>query len=216
VARMSTPLDPWKQPRCWGWWRAVWVSAVALLVSLVVGLLRRTWRVRVAGTPPLEGSLVAFWHGDQLALTGARLSPLPTVLVSLSRDGQLAAEAAGRLGYTVVRGSSSRGAVRGALALARRLLAGRSVALAVDGPRGPRHRTGGAPVRLARMTDAPLIPAAAVARRGAVLSSWDRLQIPSPFTTVCIVFGSPVSTTGDLQQAMERARERARSASWSS
>jgi lysophospholipid acyltransferase (LPLAT)-like uncharacterized protein len=182
---------------------------IALVVTPLVWLLRWTWRVRTVGRPP-TGALFAYWHGEQLALAGSRLEEKPALLVSRSDDGEWAARVARWLGFAVVRGSSSRGAVAGALALVRRLLDGRPVGLAVDGPRGPRRRAGRSASRIARCAGAPLVPVAAACSSGIQLRSWDRMVIPSPFAEVIVVFGPPLGEA-DLQAALERAGALARS-----
>jgi lysophospholipid acyltransferase (LPLAT)-like uncharacterized protein len=180
----------------------------SLAIVLLARLLQLTWRVRCEGLRPGGAALYAFWHGDQLALSALKLRKL-TVLISRSRDGQLATRVARLLGYDVVRGSTSAGAVAGALGLIRRLLAGRSVGLAVDGPRGPRHEVGPAPQRLATRGQASLVPLAAVARRGLRLRSWDRFLVPAPFTTIHVVFGEPVASDAVLQRELDRVKARA-------
>jgi hypothetical protein len=137
-------------------------------------------------------------------LTAASLPCQPTVLVSRSQDGQWAALVARWLGFGVVRGSSSRGAVSGAVALARRLIRGEAAAIAVDGPRGPGYQTGNAALRLARRAGVPLVPVVASCSRGLRLSTWDRMLIPAPFSTVSVCFGPPVEGTG-VQRALEAA-----------
>lgn len=97
-------------------------AAVAWLASAALLALRLTWRrLSIASAPWPARAVLAFWHGDQLAL-----SVLPrawvrdtAVLVSRSADGQLGAVWARALGARVVRGSSSSGAVVGALGLRR-------------------------------------------------------------------------------------------------
>jgi len=67
------------------------IGALGWLVGLLLRLLRVSWRRRVEGAPAGGAALYAFWHGDQLALLGARAQA--AVLVSRSRDGELAARA---------------------------------------------------------------------------------------------------------------------------
>ena len=194
--------------------RAWLALVIAVVVTLLIRGLRWTWRLRVVGEPPKGACLFAFWHGHQLALTAAPISPAPAVLVSRSRDGQWAARVARWLGYSVVRGSTSRGAVAGALGLARRLLGGQKAAIAVDGPRGPGYRTSDSAMRLARRVAVPLVPVTVSCTRGLRLSTWDRMLIPAPFAAVRVCFGSPVSegaavpegaAGGRLQRALEAA-----------
>jgi len=171
----------------------------AFLVWLLARMLLATLRVRVSGGDSLqrlrrEGPLVyAFWHGRQLALFGAIPERPLAVMASLSRDGQMQAEICRRFGLEVVRGSSSRGGLGGLLGLGRRLRHGRSVALAVDGPRGPAHQAKPGVVALAAASGRPIVPVAVGLRRKLVLRrAWDRFQIPAPFTRVQVAFGEPL------------------------
>jgi lysophospholipid acyltransferase (LPLAT)-like uncharacterized protein len=185
------------------------VGLVALLLCAVLRLLRWTWRVRIVGAAPDGRCLYVFWHGDQVALSALRPRQLAgqrlAVLVSQSRDGQLGAFVARWLGLDVVRGSSSRGGARGALALVRRLRAAGTVAIAVDGPRGPRHRCGESAQRIAAQGGAVTVPVAAAARRRWVLGSWDRLWIPGPFAVVHVVIGGPAASAQSGLEAASRA-----------
>ena len=184
-----------------------WFAAVMLFC--VLRILRLTWRVKVVGSPADGARLVAFWHGDQLLLSALKARRM-AVLVSRSRDGTLAARLAGWLGFSVVRGSTSRGAVESAIEMVRRLRAGKQVALAVDGPRGPRHRVNGAPHRVAMAGRCEIAPVAAAARRTFTLSSWDRLCIPAPFTSVVIVWGRRVAAgVSPVQQELDDIAHRA-------
>ena len=187
--------------------RWLWLALVALLVMVALRLLRATWRVREVGQLPAGRCLVAFWHGDQIALTAASLRP--TVLVSRSRDGELGALAARLLGYGVARGSTSRGAVAGSLGLARTLRRGGAAALAADGPRGPRHAAAPSAARLARISGASLVPVGVTASRAWRLSSWDRMTIPAPFSIVHLAWGDAVHEQ-PLQMGMEAARQLSR------
>lgn len=165
-----------------------------VLIWVLLVLLRATWRVRIAGAVPKGPALLAFWHGDLLGLSCAlgRGNAAPAVLASKSRDGRIGSVVAWALGLQVVRGSSSRGAVAAGRALMCRLRAGETVAVAVDGPRGPARRASDAALRLAASSDAPVIPVVATGRRRFRLRTWDRLAIPAPFTLVVVAWGDPV------------------------
>lgn len=164
-----------------------------LLLACAIRIMRVTWRVRVHGARVEGARVLAFWHGDQVCLAALRRwsGGAPSVLVSRSQDGELAAGVARSLGLGVVRGSSSRGARSGAVALGRRLKEGGVVALAVDGPRGPRREAGESAARLARATGTLIAPVIARASRAFELSSWDRMTIPWPFAAVHIFWGEP-------------------------
>lgn len=191
-----------------GWFRAL----LGLALGWALRLLRMTWRVRVVGAPPTGPGLLSFWHGDLLCLCALRHSEPPAVLISRSRDGDLASRAALVLGLPVLRGSSSSGGVAGAMRVCRLLRQGRSAALAVDGPRGPRHQVNSAASRLAGLGGVEVIPVAGAARRGWTIRTWDRLSLPAPFTRVEVRWGSPLASSaspGDLKSALDQLRARA-------
>jgi len=161
----------------------------------IIGLWCRTLRVVVEGTldEGLGRRVFAFLHGQQMVLLGlARGRPL-AVLVSRSLDGELQAGVMGAAGFTVVRGSSSRGGVAGLSGMISTLRGGMDTAFAVDGPRGPSGVVRGGALVAARAGAARLIPVAASMGRGVVLTrTWDRFEIPLPFSRVAVVIGSPL------------------------
>lgn len=131
----------------------------------------------------------AFLHGEQLAVLGTHIGLPVTALASRSKDGELAANAVQRLGFEAIRGSSSRGGLA-ALAAGRRVLrGGRSLALTVDGPRGPIGEPKPGAAALSRMTKVPICWVRVEVGRAVRLSSWDRFMIPLPFTRVTVRTG---------------------------
>lgn len=151
--------------------------------------------LRVRGTPgqalPSSGILV-LWHADMLPCLRAFAHRDMRVLVSRSADGDFAAAVARRLGYRVVRGSSSRGGVTALRALARALGAeGGWVAFVADGPRGPRAVCKPGPVWLAEKTGLPVVAVRAYARYGLTLGGWARVRVPWPGTRVALRISSP-------------------------
>ena len=114
-------------------------------------------------------------------------------MVSRSRDGSRLARVIGRLGMTAVRASSSRGAVRGFLQMHRWLTRpGGRAAMALDGPRGPRHQAKPGIAMLARKSGAWVVPIEFTHTRRIVFNSWDRTRLPLPFGHTRVVFGEPI------------------------
>ncbi|RYE93905.1 MAG: DUF374 domain-containing protein, partial [Oxalobacteraceae bacterium] len=115
-------------------------------------------------------------------------------------------------GITPVRGSSQRGSVdkggRAALCTLQGLVrSGTPALLAVDGPRGPRRRVHLGVVALARRSGAVIVPVVAVAQRRWILRrSWDRFQIPKPFSRICLAFAEPLLPRIDEDVQTCRAR----------
>jgi len=71
------------------------------------------------------------------------------------------------------------------------------VVITPDGPRGPRQRLGGGPLRLSKMTGAPIIPCIFAVRNRIQFKSWDRFVLPLPFGRGAIIWGTPVVIPAD-------------------
>jgi lysophospholipid acyltransferase (LPLAT)-like uncharacterized protein len=155
------------------------------------------------GTP---GLIVSLWHGRMLypAYVGRKLKP--TVLVSMSRDGELLAGVLRTLGYQTVRGSSSRGGASALRKLLRTLKAGYDVCIASDGPRGPAFRVQAGIIHLASRSGVPIVPAVFGAAHAKIFGSWDRFCLPYPFTPVTLVFGRPVTVPRGADEALLEAK----------
>ena len=107
------------------------------------------------------------------------------------------ARAARTLGYRVTRGSSSRGAVGGLLALMKEVRGGHNTALAVDGPRGPRGVCKPGIARLAQKTGAPLFPMGVASSRKFVFKkTWNKVYLPLPFSRQVIFLLEPIFFSG--------------------
>jgi lysophospholipid acyltransferase (LPLAT)-like uncharacterized protein len=163
-----------------------------------------TVKVRVEGVEAVDEAMrsgpviFAFWHGKQMPLLAFKHNWRLATLVSHSKDGELLARILRDFGHTIVRGSSSRGGSEGFQGLADAMRKGFNPCFATDGPRGPLRMSKPGPVRLAAMTGRPLIPASAAASRHATLGTWDRMEVPSPFSTVAVAFGRALVFRADI------------------
>ena len=144
-----------------------------------------------------QGIVFAFWHGDLFgaACAGIRENKRRTIyiLTSKSRDGELLARFLHKTGLGTVRGSSSKGALGGFLNLHNKLKTGQNTALTLDGPRGPRHEAKPGAIMLAKTSGAILLPGAIRYSLKVTLKSWDRCEIPLPFSRCLVRIGSPVA-----------------------
>lgn len=192
---------------------------VGAVLGVIVAVWVRTLRVRVEWhTESDDGRsrrVLAFFHGHQMALLGAERRRT-AVLVSRSADGEVQAAVMRRLGFSVARGSSSRGGASGLRAMVRRLEKGDDAAFAVDGPRGPRGVAKSGVFVAARAIGAAILPVASAAERAIVLAkAWDRFEIPWPFSRVAVVVGAPLgprnADPAGLGAAIRDARARAES-----
>ncbi len=173
------------------------------LAYVLIRLLVLTLRIRVTNQHILDallaegkGVICAFWHGDLVMImhhgrTENRRRRV-FIMTSLSRDGELLARFLRLFGFGIVRGSASRAAVQGLHQMKKRLDEGYSVAVAVDGPRGPRHQVKPGVAILAKVSGRPIVPFAITTSRAIRLRSWDRCEIPLPFSRCELSFGTPI------------------------
>jgi len=149
---------------------------------------------RIRGIWARGGNIIgAFWHGRLLMTPLVYGGPGLKILISRHRDGELITRTVRHFGLETVRGSSTRGGIGGIKGLARALQEGYDVAIAPDGPRGPRYKVQPGVIQLARMTGFPVFPFTFSAFPRKVLQSWDRFIIPYPFSHGVFVFGEPIS-----------------------
>jgi len=182
------------------------VVAIAAVGYPVVRALSSTWRWRVSGAEHVEAitsaghqPIVALWHGRILAATPYFQKRGIIAMASENFDGEWIARLLGKFGYGAARGSTSRGGPT-ALRQMVRDVKEHGVAFTLDGPRGPAEVAKPGAVWLAGVSGQPLLPFHAEAASSWTLKSWDRTQIPRPFTTVAAAIGAPIYVPREADQ----------------
>jgi len=146
----------------------------------------------------------AFWHGKLLPVVYCFRESNVYGLVSRSRDGEFLYSAFRRLGINAVRGSTSRGQIASAKALVRLLESGYHVALAPDGPKGPRWKAQAGAVAVARLAGVPIVPVGCGISRKKTFGSWDKFELPLPFARIVFVVGEVIRAgSGELDALTE-------------
>ncbi|HEX5474916.1 MAG TPA: lysophospholipid acyltransferase family protein [Vicinamibacterales bacterium] len=191
-------------------WKA---GLIAGLGFPLLSLLGATYRWRVEGFEHYETAaasghppVLAFWHGRILGATLYFRRRGIVVMTSENFDGEWIARIIERFGYGTARGSTSRGAVRGLIQLRRDLAAGRPAGFAVDGPRGPARRAQAGAVWLAGAAGSALLPFHLEAARFWSANSWDRTQVPKPFSAIGLAIGAPIHVEGTGDAVLEAKR----------
>ena len=180
----------------------------------VIAALGSTFRWRQAGVEHLEAvrrsgrqPIMAFWHGRILPATVYFRRRGIVVITSENFDGEWIAGIIERFGYGTARGSTSRGAVKALVQLKRDMAAGKPAAFTLDGPRGPAQVAQPGAVWLAKATGNPIVPFHIESNRHWTARSWDRTQVPKPWSNVAIAIGEPIEVPpGADDAAMEQAR----------
>jgi hypothetical protein len=145
-----------------------------------------------------QNYVLAFWHGTMLLPWYLHRNDGFAALTSKSKDGDLLAKQLKHWKYKVVRGSSNKG---GDVALAIMIdLAknGYSVAITPDGPRGPEHKFKAGAVITAKKSNVPVVLMGVGIKSKKKLKSWDKFQVPNPFSNVKVIYSDPVYVSADL------------------
>jgi len=202
------------------------IPIIAALVYWLVRLIGPTLRVEFIGTRNQvnrkvtgQASIGAFWHRCIFSILWYYRNHDIVVMISRNFDGEWTSRVVRKLGYRVAEGSSSRGGMEALNTMAREVEAGWDVAFTPDGPRGPRCVAKPGPVMLARRTGKPVtVFHMGLSSAFSFEKSWDRFQIPYPFSRAVLVMAPPINVLPDadreevhrkvaeMQAALERAR----------
>ena len=158
---------------------------------------RHVMSLRQEGTP----AIFVFWHGRLLPLIHVHRHEGIVVLVSEYRDGDFLAVLLDHFGFRTVRGSSTRGGVRGLKGLIRAARSGVDLAITPDGPTGPSRELKRGALTAARMTGLPLVPVGVGVTSAWRVGSWDEFLVPKPFSTVRVAYGRPTYVPRHAGQA---------------
>jgi lysophospholipid acyltransferase (LPLAT)-like uncharacterized protein len=193
-----------------------------IIAWLVFGLIRllgatfrfqvddRSGRFFIPGTSP---AIYCVWH-NRLAVcmvgyfryikkhsAAAGLA----AMVSASRDGGLLAAVLEAFSVQPVRGSSSRRGRQALLELVTWAGSRYDLAITPDGPRGPRYAVQNGIIALAQLTGLPIVPVSYNLSSKLLARSWDRFQIPLPFSRCEMILEKPISIPRDASDELREA-----------
>jgi hypothetical protein len=171
---------------------------------LLIRLIGLTLRYETEGWENFEAignagklPIYSFWHDRIFAGTYFFRNRGIVVITSQSKDGEYIARFIKRLGYGAIRGSSTRGGTKALVEMIRGMKQGLPMAFSLDGPKGPRYVAKSGAVLLAKKTGNPMMPFVVECKHFFKLNSWDRLQIPRPFTAARVIIEKPVYVAPD-------------------
>ena len=139
-----------------------------------------------------QNYVLAFWHGTMLLPWFLHKNDGFAALTSKSKDGDLLAKQLKHWKYKVVRGSSSKGGDVALEIMIDHAKNGYSIAITPDGPRGPEHKFKAGAVITAKKSLVPLVLVGIGIKSRKKLKSWDKFQIPNPFSSVKVIYSDPV------------------------
>lgn len=175
-----------------------------LVFYLLIKLICQTVKFEIDGREHWDAALreqnipiYTFWHNRIFLGTYFFQRRGIVIMTSRSFDGEYIARFIQRFGYGAARGSSTRGATGAFVEMVRLMRAGCPAGFAIDGPKGPRYEAKMGSVLLAKKTGFPILPFTLTAKAFWEVNSWDRTQIPKPFTRARVTIAPPISVASD-------------------
>lgn len=144
---------------------------------------------------------VAMWHNrilGMLPLFHKKFRYNTVAVASKSKDGQVISDCIVHFGIETIRGSSNKegknkGGAAALIACINELKKGHNICFTVDGPRGPLYKAQPGILKASQKSGAKILPISVNMNSYWQLKSWDKMQIPKPFSKVEILIGEPIT-----------------------
>lgn len=176
------------------------IHFISYLAIFVLRIILFTCRVQYINKKYIDEFLlgdkkvvVSVWHRCSIYFLFIYGFLHPMALFSSSKDGDLLADFAKKLGFIPARGSSTRGGKQGSDQMVEFLhTGGRFVTTTADGPLGPALKAKPGLVRVAQKSGVHLMPVTWSANRVWMFErAWDKMIIPKPFSRIIIHASEP-------------------------
>lgn len=192
------------------------IFIISLIGFVLVAFVNYTTRWQVIGHNHIKDfkgqslqPITLVWHEQLIAFPSLLGLSVPlSALCSPHSDGRFIGYVIKWFGFDVIWGSTNRQPAAALRTMAKQVKAGRLVAIAPDGPRGPAKVLALGPISLAHLTGAPIIPIAWRSSREWRAKGWDRMRFMKPLGRGFIMYGAPIylekSTDRDQLEAQRR------------
>ncbi len=164
-------------------------------------------RIKSIDHPNVGSCIYAMWHGNQFCVYGIPNRFKLNVLVSNSLDGDIITNCLINLGMKAIRGSTGKkGSVGGTMQMIEALKNDDSIAIMVDGPRGPAKKVKGGIIKIAQMANVPIVPVHWYSPQLNFIKipSWDGMTTPLGFTRIINIYGEPIYVPQNLTPEDEK------------
>lgn len=169
------------------------IKLISFAVTPIIKLAELSANIKsINFKPEVTPAIYAVWHGWQYNLGCIFPREKLNILISQSNDGEIVAQIAQNFGLRTIRGSMGRGGMKATREILKALEEGQNVAYTVDGPRGPGFKVKEGVIRIAQISQKPIIPVYGDATFRWEFNSWDNYQVPLPFSKIPMNFGEPI------------------------
>lgn len=169
------------------------------IASSLFNVLLKTVRIKVYNFDVVKkfneenkNYIVAFWHGSMLIGWYLQKNKKFAALVSKSKDGDVLTTILEKWNFHVVRGSSNKGGHEALDNMIHLIEEYYNLAITPDGPTGPIYKMKPGAVIVSYRTQVPLVLLGIGMKNKWQLKSWDKFEIPKPFSNVVAIYSEPV------------------------
>ncbi len=169
------------------------------LASFLISVLLKSVRIKIYNDDTVDklvkenkNFVVAFWHGSMMLGWFLHRDMNCAALVSKSKDGDVLAHVLSKWQFKVVRGSSHIGGKEALNMMLDLTEQNYSLTITPDGPTGPIHKMKAGAVITAKKSKIYLLLLGIGIKNKFVLKSWDRFEIPKPFTSIAAIYSKPM------------------------
>ncbi len=161
------------------------------ILPILVGIYLKIIFKNISNQPnDFSKKIFVFWHKNMFLGWWLFRNKSPYALVSQSSDGEILTRVLKKWNYNVIRGSSSKGGKVAINILKDKTNTGNPIIITPDGPRGPDKEFKNGPLVLSLEGNYKIIPVRIIYKNKLILSkSWDKFEIPLPFSKCYISFG---------------------------
>lgn len=139
--------------------------------------------------------IICIWHGDLISQPynyfAFRKNGVVKAMISNNKDGEIITKLVSHFKVGAIRGSSSKGAVKVMINALKELKEGNDIAIAPDGPRGPRHSIADGIVAIAQKSGLNIVCFNTIPTKYWQFNSWDKFILPKPFGRIDFYISEP-------------------------
>ena len=137
--------------------------------------------------------ILSCWHGQLLTPFMHLMNKKFYGLAGLNKDGELISRIGIKLGWKMLRGSSSKGGSKIFVEIVKILRQPSSlIGITPDGPKGPERVPKRGVIKAAQKTGALIIPVSAISTKNWQFINWHTFYLEKPFGKIYITYGEPI------------------------
>ncbi len=137
--------------------------------------------------------ILSCWHGQLLTPFMHLMENGFYGLAGMNKDGELISKIGEKLGWKMLRGSSSKGGSKIFIEIIKILRQPSSlVGITPDGPKGPERVPKPGVIKAAQKTGALIIPISAISTKNWQFTNWHTFYLEKPFGKIFLQYGEPL------------------------